>query len=963
MALAEVADRSEVRRIERDNHHEIVPLAAGSSNAPRRIQPACIAMQQKRNHHTRIERRLAQPTHIAAHDRLEIQTLPHQPNDKPRDVVLRHEVPHIRRQKQRLIDIPGAKVLAHSPSLNQTRWDLNSYYSDRLLGAMFSGWLVALHQVHYVTADASFCEIGTTMNLHQPAGRQADKSDLTTEQLAIEKFAVGQSVPRSEDPMLLRGAGRYTDDVSLPGQAHAVMVRSRNGHGIIRAIRTDAARRMPGVLAVYTAADLEGCGPLKCIVPLKNRDGSPMKKPWRGALAKDKVRYVGDPVACVIAETVLAAKDAAEAVEVEIDSLAAVVTAEDAARDGAPLLYDDVPGNVPLDYHYGDAAAVEAAFAAAAHVTRLKLLNSRVVVNAMEPRAAVAAYDGGRFTFYVGSQGVTGMRAQVSDALGVDAKAVHILTGQVGGSFGMKGVLFPEYVCVLHGARALGRPVKWTDERSGSFFSDSHGRDHDFFGELALAEDGTFLAVRFTGFADMGAFLSPMGPFPGTLNIVKNVQGMYRTPLIEVSAKCVFTNTSQIGPYRGAGRPEGNYFMERLIDTAAGEMDIDRLTLRRRNLISARDLPYKTASDMTYDSGDFAALTKQAFELADGKGFARRKRESRKRGKLRGFGTGNFLEVTAPPSKELAAIVFNADGTVTFTTGTLDFGMGHATPFAQVLSEKLGVPYEKVSLVQGDSDRILIGGGSGGSKSIMHSGTAIIEAAAKVIERGKEIASHVLEAAAADIEFSHGRYVIAGTDRAISLLELAQMLRSGSAKLPPEAPQLLDVTHVSNGPGAATFPNGCHIAEVEIDPETGVAEVVKYTCVNDFGTVVNPMIVAGQLHGGVVQGIGQALMEMTVYDSEGQLLTGSFMDYAMPRAVDVPSFVLEDHPAPAKTNPLGVKGCGEAGCAGALTSIVNAVIDALAERGIRHVDMPLTPAIIWQALRDAHAKANSARPQ
>ena len=791
------------------------------------------------------------------------------------------------------------------------------------------------------------------MNLHQPADRQADESDLTTEQLAIEKFAVGQSVPRSEDPMLLRGAGHYTDDISLPGQAYAVMVRSRNGHGVIRAVKTDAARKMPGVLAVYTAADLESYGPLKCIVQLKNRDGSPMKKPWRGALAKGKVRYVGDPVACVIAETVLAAKDAAEAVEVEIDPLAAVVSAEDAARDGAPLLYDDVPGNVPLDYHYGDAVAVEAAFAAAAHVTRLKLLNSRVVVNAMEPRAAVAAYDGSRFTFYVGSQGVTGMRAQVSDALGVDAKAVHVLTGQVGGSFGMKGVLFPEYVCVLHGARALGRPVKWTDERSGSFFSDSHGRDQDFLGELALAKDGTFLAVRFTGFADMGAFLSPMGPFPGTLNIVKNVQGMYRTPLIEVSAKCVFTNTSQIGPYRGAGRPEGNYFMERLIDTAAAEMEIDRLALRRRNLISSRDLPYKTASDMTYDSGDFAALTKKAFELADGKGFDRRKRESRKRGKLRGLGIGNFLEVTAPPSKELAEIAFNADGTVTLATGTLDFGMGHATPFAQVLSQQLGIPFEKIKLLQGDSDRLPIGGGSGGSKSLMHSGTAIVEAAAKVIEKGKDVASHVLEAAPSDIEFSHGRFVIAGTDRSISVMELAQTLRNGAAKLPADAPQSLDVTHISDGPGAATFPNGCHVAEVEVDAETGVVEVVKYTCVNDFGVVVNPLIVAGQLHGGVVQGIGQALMEMTVYDADGQLLTGSFMDYAMPRAADAPPFDLADHPAPAKTNPLGVKGCGEAGCAGSLTSVMNAVLHALADRGIRHLDMPLTPFRIWQALHDA----------
>src|ERR1700728_4481119 len=432
--------------------------------------------------------------------------------------------------------------------------------------------LVALWQVHYVSPYDRIRAL-PTMNLHQRDSEQADLA--AAEKLSIEKFAIGQSVPRIEDPMLLRGQGRYTDDVSLPGQAYAVMVRSRHGHGVIRAIHTEAARKMPGVLAVYTAADLEGYGPLKCNMPLKSRDGSPMKKPWRGVLAKDKVRYVGDPVACVIAETVFAAKDAAEAVEIDVDPLAAVVSLEDAAQQDAPLLYDDIPANVPLDFHFGDTAAVDAALAAAAPVTRLKLLNSRVVVNAMEPRAAVAAYEGSRFTMHVGSQGVTGIRAPIADWLGVEPKSVHVLTGQVGGSFGMKGVLFPEYICILHGARALGRPVKWTDERSGSFFSDSHGRDQEVTAELALAEDGTFLAVRINCFADMGAFLSPMGPFPGTLNIVKNVQSMYRTPLIEVSSKCIFTNTSQIGPYRGAGRPEGNYFMERMIDTAAAEMSID----------------------------------------------------------------------------------------------------------------------------------------------------------------------------------------------------------------------------------------------------------------------------------------------------------------------------------------------------------------------------------------------------
>jgi carbon-monoxide dehydrogenase large subunit len=790
------------------------------------------------------------------------------------------------------------------------------------------------------------------MNLQQAVKDRADQ--IAAERLAVEKYAVGQSVPRKEDPMLLRGQGHYTDDIALPGQAYAVMVRSQNGHGVIRAIDIEAARNMPGVLGVYTAADLQGYGPLKCVVPFNNRDGTPMKKPLRQALASGKVRYVGDPVAFVVAETVLAAKDAAEAVGLDIEALAAVTAAEDAARSDAPQLYDDVPGNIALDYHYGDAEAVNAAFAQAAHVTKLKLVNSRLVVAAMEPRAALAAYDGSRFTLYVGSQGVFGMRANIADALGVPAKDVHLLTGQVGGSFGMKGAVFPEYICVLHAARALGRPVKWTDERSGSFVSDSHGRNHDVVGELALAADGTFLAVRLTSYANMGAFLSPVAPMPGTVNAVKNVQSMYRTPLLEVSTKCVFTNTSHVSAYRGAGRPEGNYYMERLIDAAAVEMGIDKIALRRRNQIRPQELPYKTASAVTYDSGDFAALTKQAFDLADGKGFARRKRDSLRRGKLRGFGIGNFLEVTAPPSKELAGITFNDDGTVTLTTGTLDFGMGHATPFAQVLSERLGIPFDKISLVQGDSDRLVAGGGSGGSKSIMHTGTAVVEAAAKIIEKGKELAAHALEAAAADIAFEAGRFVIVGTDRAISIMDLAQKLRSGE-KPPPDAPQSLDIAHVSDGPGASTFPNGCHVAEVEVDPDTGIVEVIKYSCVNDFGTVINPMIVAGQLHGGVVQGIGQALMERTVYDGDGQLLTGSFMDYAMPRAGDVPSFVLADHPAPAKTNPLGVKGCGEAGCAGALTSVMNAVIDALADRGIRHVDMPLAPFQVWQALQGAKA--------
>jgi aerobic carbon-monoxide dehydrogenase large subunit len=773
---------------------------------------------------------------------------------------------------------------------------------------------------------------------------------------ALMKFAIGQPVPRSEDPTLVRGEGCYTDDIKLAGEAYAVIVRSRVPHGVIKGIETSAARNMPGVLGVYTGADLTGYGTLKCIVPFKNRDGTPMKQPPRPALATDKVRFVGDPVAFVVAETPLQAKDAAEAIEVEIDSLPAVVRAEEAARPGAPLLHDEAPGNVALDYHYGDSEQVAAAFAKAAHITRLKLVNSRVVVNAMEPRAAVGVYDqaSGRFTLHAPSQGVFGLRGNMADILKVEPKQVRILTGHVGGSFGMKSAPFPEYVCVLHAARALGRPVKWTDERSGSFVSDSHGRDHELTAELALDADGTFLAVRITNFGNMGAFLSQVAPMPSTINTVKNVQSVYRTPLIEVSTKCVFTNTSHVSAYRGAGRPEGNYYMERLVDAAAAEMGIDRLDLRRRNQIKPREIPIKTASGSNYDSGDFPSVLKHALEVADAKGFARRKRESRKRGKVRGLGVGSFLEVTAPPSKEMGGIRFEADGTVTIITGTLDYGQGHAAPFAQVLSEKLGVPFERIRLLQGDSDELLAGGGTGGSKSIMHSGTAIVEASAKVIEQGKQIASHVLEASAADIEFKEGRFVIAGTDRAIGVMELAQRLRAG-INLPEGVPSTLDVRHVSDGPGASTYPNGCHVCEVELDPDTGVIEVVKYASVNDFGTVINPLIVEGQLHGGVIQGIGQALMEMTVYDSDGQFLTGSFMDYALPRASDSPEVAVINHPVPAKTNVLGVKGCGEAGCAGSLTSVMNAIVHALSEFGIRHIDMPATPYRVWRTIQDARA--------
>ena len=771
-----------------------------------------------------------------------------------------------------------------------------------------------------------------------------------------EIAAIGEPLLRSEDPKLLRGEGRYTDDLQLPNQAHCVMLRSRHGHGVIRSINTEAARSMPGVLAVYTGADLAGYGPMKSSLPFKSRDGSEMRRTGRPALTTDKVRFVGDPIACVIAETLNQGRDAAEAIEIEIDPLPAVTDPPAAVASGAPQLYDDVPGNMALDFHYGDAEKVAVAFAAAAHVAKVQLVNSRVVVNAMEPRAAVGEYDaaGGRWTLHTGCQGVMGMKAQLCFVLGAPPDKVHVLTGNVGGSFGMKAAVYPEYVCVLHAARALGRPVKWTDERSSSFLSDNHGRDHLQTAELALDAEGRFLALRLTGFANLGAYMGTMAPQPPTLNTLRNAASLYRTPLIEVSTRCVFTNTTFVNPYRGAGRPEGNYFMERVIDVAAAEMGIDRVTMRKRNQITPRELPYTAASALTYDSGDFPAIFKEALERADWKGFSARRREAKKRSRVRGLGVGCYLEVTAPANKEMGGVRFEQDGTVTMLTGTLDYGQGHATPFAQVLSEKLGIPFDRIRLLQGDSDQLLAGGGTGGSRSMMNSGGAIVEAAAKVVEQGKVIASHVLEAAVGDIEFANGRFTVAGTDRAIGIMELADKLRLG-AKLPSDSPQSLDVSHVSNGQPSA-FPNGCHVAEVEIDPQTGTIEVVKYTSVNDFGTIINPMLVEGQIHGGVVQGIGQAMLERTVYDGDGQFLSGSFMDYCLPRAADAPPFETVHHPVPAKTNPLGVKGCGEAGCAGALTSVMNAIADALSEYGIRHIDMPATPEKVWQAIRAAQAK-------
>ena len=763
------------------------------------------------------------------------------------------------------------------------------------------------------------------------------------------KFAIGQPVPRNEDPTLLKGEGRYSDDVNMSNQAWCVMVRSQVAHGIIKGIDTEKARKMPGILGIWTGSDLNaaGYGPLKTVMMVPQRDGSPMKTPTRYSLATDKVRFVGDPVAFVVAETQAQAKDAAEAVFVDIDPLPSVTDAREAAQPGAPEVFDDVPGNVCADYHYGDTPKVDEAFARAAHVTRLRLISNRIVVCAMEPRSAVAFYDKetDRYTFQAGNQGAFGLKHQMAQLLGVKPTQVRILTGNVGGSFGMKGSPYPEYAGMFHASKFLGRPVKWTDERSGSFLSDQHGRDHDFDAELALDKDGTFLAVRLVGYANLGGYLSNVGAAMGALGVTRNLAAIYRTPLISVSTKVCFTHTSPIGAYRGAGRPEANYFMERLIDTAAREMGIDQVAMRKLNHIKPEEMPYKTASGTVYDSGEFTALLDKALKLADVDGFAARKEESKARGKLRGLGIGDYLEVTAPPMNEMGGIRFEPNGDVTIITGTLDYGQGHWSAFAQVLTTKLGIPFNKIKLIQGDSDLLIAGGGTGGSKSIMASGAAIVEASEKVIDKGKLIAGVALEASAADIEFNAGRFTIVGTDRGIGIMELAGRLRSGM-KLPEGVPDSLDVSHVHEAAPSA-YPNGTHVCEVEIDPDTGIVDIVKYTMVGDFGTVINPLLVEGQSHGGVVQGIGQALLEHVVYSEEGQPLTGSFTDYALPRADDVPFFAMGYHSVPAKTNVLGAKGCGEAGCAGSLPSVMNAICDAL---GGKHINMPATPERVWEAL-------------
>lgn len=765
------------------------------------------------------------------------------------------------------------------------------------------------------------------------------------------KFGVGQPVRRVEDVALLRGEGRYADDMRLDGQLWAAFARAQIAHGVLNGLDLSGALAVPGVIAAYTAADLDAAGrrPLKCGLPLTNRDGTPMEAPARPALARERLRFVGECVVCVVADTPEAARDGAEAVTMDVEALPALVDPRRALDGDAPQLFE--AGNLVLDHRLGDPEAVAQAFAQAALVARLTLDDQRLACAPLEPRAALAEFDveSGRFVLRVPSQGVMGMRASLAQAMGVQKDKVHVLTGHVGGSFGMKISVFPEYVCLLHAAQALGRPVGWADDRSTSFVSDHHGRAMYFEAELALDAEGHFTALRIDTIADMGAWPSPVGPMMPTMVLPKNVAGMYRTPAMALTSRCVTTNTAPVAAYRGAGRPEGNYVMERLIEEAARLSGRDAVDLRRRNLVRRDQMPWSTPMQTLYDDGDFHGLLDRALDAADWDGFAARRAASQAKGLLRGRGLGAFLEATAAPANEQGGLRFEPDGTVTILTGTLDFGQGHLTTLAQILVDRLGVPHQRFRLSQGDSDRLIAGAGTGGSKSLMASGAAVLGAADEVVEKGRRAAAALFETAQADVEFADGRFFVTGTDRAVGLLDLAARLREGPAIA--DAPDSLDVDHIHKSSPSA-YPNGAHVVELEIDPETGAARIDRYVMVNDFGVVVNPMIVAGQTQGGAVQGIGQALMEAIVYDEDGQMVSGSFMDYAMPRAADAPSFVFESRPVPAKTNPVGAKGCGEAGCAGALSSVMNAVLDALKPYGVTQMQMPATPMKIWKAIQE-----------
>jgi carbon-monoxide dehydrogenase large subunit len=778
---------------------------------------------------------------------------------------------------------------------------------------------------------------------------------------------IGARLARKEDQRFLRGKGNYVDDINRPGQTYAAFVRSPHAHANIRSVDTSAAEAAPGVIAVFTGADIaaDQVGPLICGWAITSKDGSAMNMPPHTVLAQNKVTYVGDHVAMVIAETQAQARDAAELVSVDYEELPAIVSTADADSTNAPQLHPEAPNNTCFDWELGDKAAVDAAIAASAHVTKLELVNNRLVPNAMEPRAAVGDYDQATdsLTLYTTSQNPHVARLVLSAFFGIAPEhKLRVVAPDVGGGFGSKIFIYSEETACVWAARKVNRPVKWTADRSESFVSDAHGRDHVTTVELGLDANNKFTAMRCSTKANLGGYMSLFSSAVPTYMYATLLAGQYTTPVIYSEVKTVFTNTTPVDAYRGAGRPEATYVVERVVEAAARELGMDPAELRRKNLIQPDQFPYETPVIHTYDIGDYEAGMNKAMELADYAGFAARKEQSKANGKLRGIGFSNFIEACgiAPSAAvgalgggvglwEAAQIRFNPTGNVTVFTGTHSHGQSHETTFAQVVAEQLGVPVENVEVVHGDTDKGPFGMGTYGSRSIAVGGSAIIRAGEKIIAKGKKIAAHILEAAEDDIEFADGNFTVAGTDKAMNIGEIAF-----SAYVPHNYPEGLEPGLDESAfydPLNFSFPSGTHVCEVEIDPDTGIVEIVKYTAVDDFGTVINPMIVEGQVHGGIVQGVGQALTEGCAYDPEtGQLVTGSFMDYTMPRADDVPSFNTGTTETPSPLNPLGVKGCGEAGAIAAPAAVMNAVTDAL---GTENIQMPATPEKVWRVAQAA----------
>jgi aerobic carbon-monoxide dehydrogenase large subunit len=768
------------------------------------------------------------------------------------------------------------------------------------------------------------------------------------------KAGLGEAVVRAEDDRLLSGRGRYTDDHVLPGEARAVVLRSPHAAAEILRIDIGAAAVLPGVLLVLTGKDIlaAGLGSAASMADYKRPDGSPMFKAARRPLVVDgRVRFVGDPVAFVVAESLEIARAAAEAIVVDYEPLAAVIDPLDALKPGAAAVWDECPDNVSFRFEAGDRDAVAAAFARADHVTRLDLVINRVSAAPMEPRAAVAAFDpiGERLVLYCGVQNphIT-RRVLARQFLDIPETQLRIVSPDMGGAFGMRSSPYPEMSLVLHAARLLRRTVRWTIERSEAFIADDQARDNRTHAELALSKDGTFLALRVETVAALGAYVSMGGAGPATLNI-GGLAGVYRTPAIHVAVTGALSNTPSISAYRGAGRPEASYTIERLIDAASRELGIDRVDLRRRNTIGTQEMPFKTGLVFTYDCGEFERNMDLALETIGYDGYRRRAEESVGNGKLRGFGLANVIERAAALGEETAEIRFDPSGGVTLLMGTHSHGQGHETVFKQLLSGKLGLDFDDVRYVQGDTDLVAHGFGTFGSRSSGLGGAALERAADKIVEKCKLIVAHAMETDPADIEFGDGVFSVVGTDRRTTLLEAAAQAFNAQ-KLPPGMEAGLH-ERAAFSPIGATFPNGCHACEVEIDPETGTVEILRYVVVDDVGTVMNPMLLKGQIHGGIAQGIGQIGMEDIVWDSEtGQQLSGSFMDYCMPRALDFPFFEVLSNPVPTALNPLGIKGAGEAGTVGAMPCLMNAIVDALGARGVHALDMPATPHRVWQAL-------------